>query len=626
MQQQWHCKTCLHASSKPFLNFAEDTQRCMCKRPTSAIAETKVQHNLQAQLQQQAKLIQRLQDAAKERERLGYPSTAMRIWTPRLQAIGQELPHAQCICGAAAGVLVKALLEEQQDIQLSIRSLQPRGQQMRTVARHIGTCERDLQKAAPLAERKMQETELAALAPLAPPATFEVPRAPQRAAGVGARGLEAVLQRLGVVMPDGSTVAAHDQLPPAAAQAVQPPLEAGRVEAAAPLAAQRAEGLFSDAGQMRQRLPQAGAVAPEGTLQVQREFQRMRAVAFCSGPPSQAVPSGAGIARASRLGIGQAAEVEERTVPDEVLLLLAARERPAELPGSAGRRLSLVGGGASAAALAASALPGLGGRAWAEDLVLARRFAGQELDKLSVWGLPFGRPEDLFYPPWMEGTWHVTAKLTNYSAPLGLKYVVNGGSDTRMAKQALDDQRRRVGVPVEYDLRYFQRRRGGVVEDRLFNLRAREDAYAGKPVTKRVEYTDIPGSKREESLRRGDGPDDPLMAALLYSKLGVQKIIVVRFQSEDEGSSLWRGSQSVRTLLGQGRLNPLAVDEEVLTEYRLLPGGGVAGRVRLLGFLNPNDPLFFEAGNKAVTLADYQLDLVRTSAGPGGAEAPPPGA
>merc|ERR1712108_132732 len=96
---------------------------------------------------------------------------------------------------------------------------------------------------------------------------------------------------------------------------------------------------------------------------------------------------------------------------------------------------------------------------------------------------------------------------------------------------------------------------------------------------------------------------------------GVQKIYVTAFRTEDdEGGDVWRGAASTRTQLaapGAG-YNPITVDEEVLTEYRRLfggAGGTVVGRVRLLGFLNPFDPLFFQAGNRAVTIADYALEL-----------------
>lgn len=259
--------------------------------------------------------------------------------------------------------------------------------------------------------------------------------------------------------------------------------------------------------------------------------------------------------------------------------------------------------------------------------MLAQRFSKDQLEKLpSGFIAPWG-PSDLWYPTWLEGRWHVRAVLTNYSAPLGLKFVSSGATDLRIAQRTLDEQRKRLGTPVEYDLRYVRTRRGNVVEDRLASAAARLNAYAGKTVVKRVAYADVPGSNREEAEKRGDGPEDPLLTTLIYFKGGVQKVFVTGFQSEEDVANVaWRGSSSTRTLFaapGAG-YNPIAVDEEVLTEYRQVPGtAGAAGRVRLLGFLNPTDPLYFQAGNKAVTMAEYALELSPVSLPPEGAAAAP---
>lgn len=271
--------------------------------------------------------------------------------------------------------------------------------------------------------------------------------------------------------------------------------------------------------------------------------------------------------------------------------------------------MGVCGASVAAADVTVPSVFGCGSIAWAKDSVIASRFSDNTLDKLATFRLPWGQPDDLYYPAWMEGLWSVRAKLTNYAAPLGLKYVSSGGSNVDMAKQSLAEQQSRLGVPVDYRLRYVKTKRQHIVEDRIYNLAAREDAYAGRNVTKRVVYADSPGSTREDAIKRGDGPDDPLLAALLYSKLGVQKILVTRFQTEEDSEDVWRSSQATRTLLAQGRMNPIAVDEEILTEYTRLSDGNVAGRIRLLGFLNPNDPMFFEAGSKAVTIADYALQL-----------------
>ena len=90
-----------------------------------------------------------------------------------------------------------------------------------------------------------------------------------------------------------------------------------------------------------------------------------------------------------------------------------------------------------------------------------------------------------------------------------------------------------------------------------------------------------------------------------------------------------RGLTSTRTLFaapGAG-YNPLTVDEEVVLALKQMEGSAVKGRLRLVGFLppgtkaslkawdfrNPNDQLYFKAGNRAVSIADYSLKLLEAS-------------
>ena len=58
---------------------------------------------------------------------------------------------------------------------------------------------------------------------------------------------------------------------------------------------------------------------------------------------------------------------------------------------------------------------------------------------------------------------------------------------------------------------------------------------------------------------------------------------------------------------------PITTDQEVLSEYALAADGSVAGTVRLLGYLNPNDRLYFSAKQRAVTISDYALRLERAA-------------
>jgi hypothetical protein len=91
-------------------------------------------------------------------------------------------------------------------------------------------------------------------------------------------------------------------------------------------------------------------------------------------------------------------------------------------PAAAAAALSLVAGGAAPARAAA----GAGGASIAarfEQSVLPEPAVGQGRSELN--GVV-----DLYLPDWMEGRWAVEATLTNFSAPLGAKFL--GGPQGRL--------------------------------------------------------------------------------------------------------------------------------------------------------------------------------------------------
>ena len=49
---------------------------------------------------------------------------------------------------------------------------------------------------------------------------------------------------------------------------------------------------------------------------------------------------------------------------------------------------------------------------------------------------------------------------------------------------------------------------------------------------------------------------------------------------------------------------------EILTELRRT-GGAVVGRLRLVDYMNPQDPLYFDARRKAVSIADYDVRMTK---------------
>eukprot|EP00435_Cladocopium_sp_Y103_P045381 s1159_g13.t1 len=238
---------------------------------------------------------------------------------------------------------------------------------------------------------------------------------------------------------------------------------------------------------------------------------------------------------------------------------------------------------------------------------LQLRFNGTEVEKLPSGFIPGWGPDDLYYPSWMEGRWRVEQTLQGYAAPLGKPYLANGQS--AVAEKVLAEQQSQLGKPVTFELRYIRTQRNNIVEDRAFNTRAKLNAFAGRDVVKSVEYVDVPDNTRESATQGGNGPEDPLRTVVVNFKGAVQKIFITALQFETAADgNVWRGLASTRTLFaapGAG-YNPLTVDEEVVTALKR-SAGTVTGRLRLLGFLNPNDQLFFKAGNRAVSIADYSL-------------------
>ncbi|CAK9110057.1 Alpha-protein kinase 1 [Durusdinium trenchii] len=245
---------------------------------------------------------------------------------------------------------------------------------------------------------------------------------------------------------------------------------------------------------------------------------------------------------------------------------------------------------------------------WAEELKekvektqLQLRFNGTEVEKLPSGFIAGWGPDDLYYPPWMEGRWRVVQTLEGYAAPMGKQFLANGQS--AVAEKVLSEQQSQLGKPVSFELR------NNIVEDRAFNTRAKLNAFAGREVVKSVEYVDVPDNTRESTMQGGNGPQDPLRTVIVNFKGAVQKIFITALQFEDgSDGDVWRGLASTRTLFaapGAG-YNPLTVDEEVVTALRKTDAE-IKGRLRLLGFLNPNDQLFFKAGNRAVSIADYSL-------------------
>jgi len=99
-----------------------------------------------------------------------------------------------------------------------------------------------------------------------------------------------------------------------------------------------------------------------------------------------------------------------------------------------------------------------------------------------------------------------------------------------------------------------------------------------------------------------------------------QKVIVNR-QYADRGSDhtiifsdISRSIFARRVAPGDTRsFPPITTDQEVIVELRPTGTGSASGRLRLVSYLQPLDPLYFEAARRSVAISDYSLELQRLS-------------
>jgi hypothetical protein len=212
----------------------------------------------------------------------------------------------------------------------------------------------------------------------------------------------------------------------------------------------------------------------------------------------------------------------------------------------------------------------------------------------------------------MAGTWDVEQTLKRAEAPLGLKFIGGPRGDLAIAQKSLDEQRSRIGQPQKLKLR-FVRTKFGVVEDRLYNTRSRLDAFAGRAVASSVEYAETGGNNRRGNVVLGGSADDPLITTVTYYKgPAAQKVFSVA-RTTETSDNLWRGSEATRSIFALTNTNaapPITTDSEILTELRRT-GDAVVGRLRLVDYMNPQDPLYFDARRKAVSIADYDVRMTK---------------
>ena len=214
-------------------------------------------------------------------------------------------------------------------------------------------------------------------------------------------------------------------------------------------------------------------------------------------------------------------------------------------------------------------------------------------------------PSDPPLPSWLEGRWEATQTLEQFTTPLGVQFIGAAGRPISEAEASAASTRAQLGRPVKLEVAF-----GPQHEERAANTAARLNAFAGREVVKRArdcEASDgglLAGQPAACTLVEYSGPVD-------------QKSLINRVRVEADADQVT--IQEVTRIILARRLMPgdtrnfppITTDQEVLTSLDAPVGGTARGRLRLVSYLQPLDPLYFAAGGKSVSISDYSLELRR---------------
>lgn len=145
-----------------------------------------------------------------------------------------------------------------------------------------------------------------------------------------------------------------------------------------------------------------------------------------------------------------------------------------------------------------------------------------------------------------------------------------------------------------------------IIADKAYNTKNMTDAFLGySGAVSAVDYDPRDAPLRQTVMLSRLSPD---MAPLPPRRL---ELYINALRSEGEGNRFATSELSRQVMLAIRAAQ--VTDYEVLNEYRLVSPGVVKGRQRSLLYLQPQDPLYFESGRKAVAVYDYEFTMTRVA-------------
>ena len=205
---------------------------------------------------------------------------------------------------------------------------------------------------------------------------------------------------------------------------------------------------------------------------------------------------------------------------------------------------------------------------------------------------------DLEYPEWMAGTWNVTSILVEQIAPLAPEIVTPGFEDNQdYIDKAIAFQVRfgkEYATPNQRFWSVLKSETPQVVADRAFNGTEIAEAYLGEdnlysvkidPDNPNQQITFLKGERKLISKITGRDRELPAENEFIATEVTQQ---------------LFRSPERLY-------LNEV----ETTSDYHLLNDDKISAEQITAIYLSPQDPDYFNAGDRPVALYRYQLDLVR---------------
>jgi hypothetical protein len=240
--------------------------------------------------------------------------------------------------------------------------------------------------------------------------------------------------------------------------------------------------------------------------------------------------------------------------------------------------------------------------------------------------IPFA-PQELYYAPFLFGSWNVTATLKQKVYPFGREFVPSKS----LVEGSPRNREEQVGDATSYQVHYFSTLANtaankitvnlglgvpqpSIIADRAFNIVSMSGAYRHLAPVESVDW-DYREDPTRLTLRFGAAPVADDMRPLGQRRGEVYLTARQSEQSDSDSTVYCTAERSRSVTLGPGFT--FVSDQEAITEFSQLDDDTVVAVQRIAVYLTPNPNsregvLWQQVGGKAVAFFDYELELKRT--------------